>query len=171
MAGKNRKRGGFDWEAFLANLPYEKRLQIAKDNDLSLETVGIIPAKGKAEPASSDKPKRGRCGGQRVKIGTLIFDSKTEAAVYLALVDRYHAVFCHPKIALSDDSHMEPDFIIVHEVTDTGFLVCEIADAKGTRKRNGVKSAHTERDWKVKAKWLRDKFKFAIRVITGADDI
>lgn len=136
---------------------------------------------GRPPVARSDvqqpKGKRPR-GGLLTWRGTIRFDSQTEANAFDALSEQFAAVIAHGKIALSDESHIEPDFVVVETVNRgpepltvtlaPGQFVGSLVDAKGLwRNKKGARKAHMEDDWKVKRKWLREKLGLDIRVVSG----
>src|SRR5690606_31392460 len=134
----------------VSNWPLEKRKALLESNPhLKPEDVGIL---SESPPPEAKKPK---AGGRKAWRGTISFDSETEASVYDRLCEEHVAVVAHGKIALSEDRHLEPDFIIIHQVDDDGRFEGEFADAKAVWKRktksgNKVETVHAEDDWKVK---------------------
>lgn len=110
-------------------------------------------------------------GGTKCHLGTLSFDSLGEMNNYLALGDRHVAVLVHGALALSPESHIEPDFIVIHKVLDDGRFIGEMVDSKSVWKRKGKGKGggtpHIEKDFRTKVKWVSDKFGLAIRIIAS----
>ncbi len=150
---------------FLRHLPIERRKQILAENgggDELARQLGILPEKTKSDPKRKTRSRR-------ISFAGITFASEGEYKAFLYLQDRYPAVFCHPKIALGDGRHMQPDFIVVHEVYKDGTYHAESLDYKGEwRGKSGNKRAHAERDWKVRASWLKDKTGIVVRIITNS---
>lgn len=131
-------------------------------------------ARSDIKPPAKKSPR----GGLLTWRGTIRFDSATEANAFDALAQTCQSVIAHGKVALSDEAHIEPDFVLVRAVNNghepktvtlqPGQFVGELADAKGLwRTKGGGKKAHAERDWLVKRKWLKDKTGLAIRIVSG----
>jgi len=165
MDSKRPKSPRFD----VSKLSLERRQRILAQNPgLDPRALGLLPDPD-TSPTKAPAAPRGRA--RKAWRGTIGFDSETEANVYDRLVAEHIAVIAHGKIALGDEAHLEPDFIIVHEVYDDGRFEGQLADAKGLWKyktKGGQQKTkpHAEKDWLVKVKWLRDKVGLIVSILT-----
>lgn len=162
-------------------LPDSVARAVARQHPELARKMGLVSplaqAALQADAADAAKPRRGTKGGLRTWRGTLRFDSETEAIVYDNLKARFRAVFAHGRLALSDEAHVEPDFVVAAIVNDTkepmtvtlqpGEFLGFTADAKG--KWRGKTKAHVERDAAVKYKWAKEAYGLVISILTKHD--
>lgn len=141
---------------------------------------GKPPAKYPSAPQDSpcvSTPANPNKRGRKTWVGTISFDSETEARVYRRLLDAFRIVFAHGRVALAEDSHIEPDFVCARIVNDTdapmpamllpGEFVASVSDAKGEWKDcRGGKKAHVEKVAATKYKWFREKFGADVKIET-----
>ena len=135
----------------------EDRRRLSESDPRAAEALGV-------KPKASANKKRAPKKKTTHRVGPLLFDSKTEAEVYSQLTNQFVAVIAHGKIALGDDTSFSPDFIEVLEVREDGNFVGRLSDAKAIWR--GKKTPHIEKDWKLRAKWLKDKTGMIVRIVT-----
>lgn len=158
-----KRRKTFD----LTGLPKDRRIKAYHDNGGGTDLMNHLglTAQDVGSPAESNsKPKTK--AGKKSWVGSISFDSQTEANVYRNLTLQYPAIIAHGKIALSESEtkHIEPDFIIVKEVYPDGSFLGVLADAKAVW--GDATKPHIERDWEVKRRWLKDKFGLETIIVT-----
>lgn len=175
LAGLQARRGTFEGTMIFRDLnkienpALKKRLEAALEKQREADEarrqrptpVEKEPAAdAKAEPAKKGrgKNKPGRQNATRTRVGPFVFDSETEANVFMQARLRGQIVFVQPRFALSDDCYFEIDFIMVEEVLPDGRFIARVWDGKAFSKgKNGEMRAFVQEDAKIKKKWFEDK--------------
>lgn len=146
---------------------------LAESLGLPPEPEPALRSPGQAEawvpqPDAATRPLPAKSAQRpKMRIGTLTFASVTEGQVYDLLLVHFPNVIAHGAVALSDDSHIEPDFILVHEVLPDGRFIGELADAKAVHR--GKTAPHIEDDFRKKMDWLHHQTGLRLRIVTKQD--